>query len=193
MVILHAARHHPPVPRLARWILTLGILASLAVNVAQGWNHGLVGAVVAAWPRWLRKPGRLDAGVFAAHVVSFRLHLAAENKADKTMPGVFTPSACNLHECAAMVCWTAIWRCWGSMTAPKRHACGVASSTTWCWPVIPPTGSPGTRNLAAGCLPAWRCWTRSPVPEHDLRPVHACIEGPDGGLMPPVLSPICCS
>jgi hypothetical protein len=50
MVILHAARHRLPVPRLARWMLTLGIAASLAVNVAQGWSHGLVGAMVAAWP-----------------------------------------------------------------------------------------------------------------------------------------------
>jgi len=50
MVILHAARHRLPVPWLARWMLTLGIAASLAVNVAQGWSHGLVGAVVAAWP-----------------------------------------------------------------------------------------------------------------------------------------------
>jgi hypothetical protein len=50
MVILHAARHQLPVPRLARWMLALGIAASLAVNVAQGWSHGLVGAVVAAWP-----------------------------------------------------------------------------------------------------------------------------------------------
>jgi len=31
-------------------MLAFGILASLAVNVAQGWSHGLVGAVVAAWP-----------------------------------------------------------------------------------------------------------------------------------------------
>jgi hypothetical protein len=45
MVILHAARHRLPVPRLARWMLALGITASLAVNVAQGWSHGLVGAV----------------------------------------------------------------------------------------------------------------------------------------------------
>ena len=50
MVILYAARHRIAVPRLARWMLALGILASLAVNVAQGWSHGLVGAVVAAWP-----------------------------------------------------------------------------------------------------------------------------------------------
>jgi hypothetical protein len=50
MVNLYAARHRLPVPRLARWMLTLGILASLAANVAQGWSHGLVGGVVAAWP-----------------------------------------------------------------------------------------------------------------------------------------------
>jgi hypothetical protein len=47
---LHAARHRLPVPRLARWMLALGIAASLAVNVAQGWSHGLVGAAAAAWP-----------------------------------------------------------------------------------------------------------------------------------------------
>ena len=51
MVILHVARHRLPVPRLARWMLALGITASLAVNVAQGWSHGLVGAAAAAWPR----------------------------------------------------------------------------------------------------------------------------------------------
>jgi hypothetical protein len=50
MVILHAVRHRLPVPRLARWMLALGITASLAVNVAQGWSHGLVGAAAAAWP-----------------------------------------------------------------------------------------------------------------------------------------------
>jgi hypothetical protein len=50
MVILHAARHRLPVPCLARWMLALGIAASLAVNVAQGWSHGLVGAPAAAWP-----------------------------------------------------------------------------------------------------------------------------------------------
>src|SRR5229473_1121867 len=39
MVILHAARHRLPVPCLARWMLAIGIAASLAVNVAQGWSH----------------------------------------------------------------------------------------------------------------------------------------------------------
>jgi Protein of unknown function (DUF2637) len=50
MVVLHAARHRVPVPPLARWLLGLGIAATLTANMAQGWSHGLVGAVVAAWP-----------------------------------------------------------------------------------------------------------------------------------------------
>src|SRR5260370_34922820 len=50
MVTLYAARHRPPVPALARWLLMLGIIATLAANMAQGWSHGPVGAVIAAWP-----------------------------------------------------------------------------------------------------------------------------------------------
>ena len=50
MVILYAARHRLPVPGLARWLLALGIMATLAANVAHGWSHGPVGAAVAAWP-----------------------------------------------------------------------------------------------------------------------------------------------
>jgi hypothetical protein len=50
MVVLYAARHRVPVPSLARWLLGLGIAATLAANMAQGWSHGPVGAVVAAWP-----------------------------------------------------------------------------------------------------------------------------------------------
>jgi len=50
VVVLYAARHRVPVPSLARWLLALGIAATLTANMAQGWSHGLVGAVVAAWP-----------------------------------------------------------------------------------------------------------------------------------------------
>jgi hypothetical protein len=50
MVILYAARHRVPVPALARWLLGLGIAATLTANMAQGWSHGPIGAVVAAWP-----------------------------------------------------------------------------------------------------------------------------------------------
>lgn len=50
MVMLHSARRRVPVPRLARWLLALGILATLAANAAHGLGNGVVGAVVAAWP-----------------------------------------------------------------------------------------------------------------------------------------------
>ena len=50
MVILYAARHQLRVPALARWLLGLGILATLAANLAHGWSHGPIGTAVAAWP-----------------------------------------------------------------------------------------------------------------------------------------------
>ena len=37
-------------PGLARWLLGLGVAATLAANVAHGLGHGAAGAVVAAWP-----------------------------------------------------------------------------------------------------------------------------------------------
>jgi Protein of unknown function (DUF2637) len=50
MVMLDSARRQMPVPALARWLLGLGIAATLAANVAHGLSHGLTGAAVAAWP-----------------------------------------------------------------------------------------------------------------------------------------------
>lgn len=50
MVLLHSVRHGVRVPSLARWLLGLGIAATLAANVAYGLGHGPVGALVAAWP-----------------------------------------------------------------------------------------------------------------------------------------------
>ena len=50
MVMLDSARRKTPVPALARWLLGLGIAATLAANVAHGLGHGLTGAAVAAWP-----------------------------------------------------------------------------------------------------------------------------------------------
>ena len=35
---------------MARWLLGLGIAATLAANVAHGLGYGLIGAAVAAWP-----------------------------------------------------------------------------------------------------------------------------------------------
>jgi hypothetical protein len=50
MVMLDSARRKVPVPALARWLLGLGIAATLAANVAHGLGHGAAGAAVAAWP-----------------------------------------------------------------------------------------------------------------------------------------------
>src|SRR5689334_2066050 len=50
MVMLDSARRKTPVPALARWLLGLGIAATLAANVAHGLGHGPAGAAVAAWP-----------------------------------------------------------------------------------------------------------------------------------------------
>jgi Protein of unknown function (DUF2637) len=80
MVVLYAARHRVPVPSLARWLLALGIAATLTADMAQGWSHGPVGAVVAAWPAvslvgsyellvWLiRTCGAADRGPSPAHL-----------------------------------------------------------------------------------------------------------------------------
>jgi hypothetical protein len=50
MVMLDSARQGVPVPSLARWLLGLGIAATLAANVAHGLGHSPVGAAVGAWP-----------------------------------------------------------------------------------------------------------------------------------------------
>jgi hypothetical protein len=50
MVVLYAARHQLRAPALARWLLALSIVATLAANLAHGWSHGPIGATVAAWP-----------------------------------------------------------------------------------------------------------------------------------------------
>ena len=50
MALLDSARRGVRVPSLARWLLGLGIIATLAADVAHGLGHGIIGAMVAAWP-----------------------------------------------------------------------------------------------------------------------------------------------
>jgi len=50
VVMPDSPRQKAPVPALARWLLGLGIAATLAANVAHGLGDGLAGATVAAWP-----------------------------------------------------------------------------------------------------------------------------------------------
>ncbi len=50
MVLLQAARYKIAAPRLAYFGLWLGIAATVGANVAHGWGHGPIGALVSAWP-----------------------------------------------------------------------------------------------------------------------------------------------
>ena len=50
MVVLDASRRNHPVPRLAKWSLAVGIVATIGANLAHGLNHGPIGALVSAWP-----------------------------------------------------------------------------------------------------------------------------------------------
>jgi hypothetical protein len=50
MVMLDSARPKMPVPALARWLLDVGIAATLAASIAHGLGHDLSGAAAAA--RW---------------------------------------------------------------------------------------------------------------------------------------------
>jgi hypothetical protein len=50
LVMLHAARRKLIVPRLARWMLGLGVGATVAANVEYGMPFGWLAAVVSAWP-----------------------------------------------------------------------------------------------------------------------------------------------
>lgn len=50
MVILDASRRKQRVPALAKWSLGVGIVATVGANVAHGLSHGVIGALVSAWP-----------------------------------------------------------------------------------------------------------------------------------------------
>lgn len=50
MVVLDGSRRNHPVPRLALWSLGVGIVATVGANLAHGLSHGLIGALVSAWP-----------------------------------------------------------------------------------------------------------------------------------------------
>ncbi|GAA2415739.1 hypothetical protein GCM10010191_27600 [Actinomadura vinacea] len=50
MVILDASRRKQPAPALAKWSLSVGIVATVGANVAHGTSYGHIGAIVSAWP-----------------------------------------------------------------------------------------------------------------------------------------------
>jgi uncharacterized protein DUF2637 len=50
LVLLHEARNDRAAPRLARFMLWLGIAATIGANIAYGAGYGLPGALISAWP-----------------------------------------------------------------------------------------------------------------------------------------------
>jgi uncharacterized protein DUF2637 len=50
LVLLHEARNRRPAPPLARFMLGLGVAATVAANVAYGAAFGWPGALISAWP-----------------------------------------------------------------------------------------------------------------------------------------------
>jgi hypothetical protein len=50
LVLLHEARNGRDAPGLARFMLWLGINATIGANIAYGAGYGLLGALISAWP-----------------------------------------------------------------------------------------------------------------------------------------------
>jgi hypothetical protein len=50
LVLLHEARNGRDAPRPARFMLWLGIAATIGANIAYGAGYGLLGALISAWP-----------------------------------------------------------------------------------------------------------------------------------------------
>ena len=49
-MLLHEAATDRDAPRLARFMLWLGIAATVGANIAYGAGYGLLGALISAWP-----------------------------------------------------------------------------------------------------------------------------------------------
>jgi Protein of unknown function (DUF2637) len=133
MVILYAARHRVPVPCLARWLLGLGIAATLTANMAQGWSHAPVGAVVAAWPAVSL------VGSYELLVWLIRTSGAPE----------YEPSA--EHHCGQAACRTAARSAPAAAVESEQHSGGDRDQSAQGWqsagePAGQPTTSASTQH-----------------------------------------------
>jgi len=116
MVMLSAVWHRVPVPALARWLLGLGIAATLTANMAQGWSRGPVGAVVAAWPAVSL------VGSYELLVWLIRTSGTAEHRPPAGHPGQAAP--CRAAACSAT---TAATRAGFPAAASATHQAGHRS------------------------------------------------------------------
>jgi hypothetical protein len=130
MVMLDSARRGARVPALARWLLGLGIAATLAANVAHGLGHGIIGGAVAAWPAVAL------VGSYELLMVIIRgAHTLAAAPRQHAAASVIDP----LGERAAAV-FAAELAAFGTC-----HPCSAA-----CWPAARPAAArvPGRRRYA---------------------------------------------
>ena len=201
MVVLYAARHRLPVPSLARWLLALGIAATLTANMALGWSHGPVGAVVAAWPAvslvgsyellvWLiRTSGTAARGPSAEHLCECAACRAAArlvpaSAADGDRPGGSERGTSD-----------PAWRPAGQSPIPAGgqrddeapEASAVDDAAVAAYRLSVQAGNPlSERRLAQMFGRASRRWARariadarqaSPLPDSPSTPVTACVGG----------------
>ena len=201
MVVLYAAQHRMPVPSLARWLLALGIAATLTANMAQGWSHGPVGAVIAAWPAvslvgsyellvWLiRTCGAADRGPLAEHPGTGAACRAARRLAPASAGDGERPGG-NQRDTSDPV-----WRPAGQAAGPSpvpvggqradeaRGACAVNDAAVAAYRLSVQAGSPlSERRLAQMFGRTSRRWARaiiaearqeSPLPDPPSIPVTA--------------------
>jgi len=92
MVVLDASRRHHPAPPLAKWSLAVGIVATIGANLAHGLNHGLIGALVSAWPALAL------VGSFELLMLLIRSHPRANaQEADDALPSTFRSQVDHAH------------------------------------------------------------------------------------------------
>jgi hypothetical protein len=201
MAVLYAARHRVPVPSLARWLLALGIAATLTANMAQGWSHGLVGAVVAAWPAvslvgsyellvWLiRTCGAADRGPPAGHLCTNAAHCAAARPVPAPAAGGERPGGSERD--TSDLAWRPADQAAGPLPVPAggqrddeaREASAVNDAAVAAYRLSVRAGNPlSERRLAQMFGRTSRRWARariaearqaSPLPDSPSTPVAA--------------------
>jgi hypothetical protein len=186
MVVLYAARHRLPVPALARWLLALGIVATLAANVAHGWAAGPVGAVVAAWPA-ASLVGSYELLLWLVRTAAGGGTTIGPGPASAAGPAGQTASGLRLvpmpgpdgHEAAREAAWP-IGPCWPSTDQPGQAAAGwpgssqpggrceasIEAAAVACYQASAEAGAPlSERKLAARFGKTSRRWARSRMAE----------------------------
>jgi hypothetical protein len=197
MVVLYAARHRVPVPSLARWLLGVGIAATLTANMAQGWSHGLVGAVVAAWPAvslvgsyellvWLiRTSGTAEHRPPAEHLGDAAARRAARRCATTAASGAEFPrrgerdTPDQTREAAAQVAGPSAIPASGQRDQPVSEAGAVNDAAVAAYRLSARAGNPlSERKLAQMFGRTSRRWARARIAEAQRVPWSRLPEDP---------------